>query len=979
MYKKSSCSLLRIFIKTLLVILLLGIKPNNASTAEKIEFENLASRSILTKISRDYLSYNFNNNIMSSNYPGIVWHTFLGSEGSDWGKSIAVDGESNIYVTGSSDSSWGNPINGIKKGVDQNGNPTSDVYVAKFNNNGELQWNTFLGSSGLASSSNITVDNRGNVFVTGGSQGIWGSPVNSHGGGTSNTFVAKLDSNGFLLWNTFLQSYLSSSEDIALDNRGNIYVMGESDANWGDPINGFAGCETSPPLGTGPDVYVAKLNVDGILQWNTFMGAPDCGLEARDSGGDIIVDEMGDVYVLGTSNQTWGKPEYVTQMAADVFIAKFNTNGDLIWNSFLGFKYSIEVAEEFAIGENGNIYIVGTSANIGWGSPVRAFNTDGLPPVDAFVAKINSNGILQWNTFLGTSDWDYGSNYLGLDNDGNIYIAGSSENEWGNPLNMYGSVKCGRFIAKLNSNGALQWHAFFEKKFSDLVMDSTENIYIIGTSNASWGDPLNEHAGGLDAFIGEIKLPDIKQPTITSMFPENGVVEIDVDTTIRTTFSEAMDASTINAETFTLTGSTGIVSYDSETNTATFTPDEKLEYGHEYTVTLSADITDESGNQLSEIYSWSFTTKQLLNEPKDRAKLILEAIDNYYNLFTLPANFPKSIIQAIVAQETGRHFDFNNEIVAEDWGRGVMQITTNGFVGAGSGRCESNECSQCKQQQNRDACKLYYANTREGINRNVRDGLYALDEKYRIADYCSNVQGYSDILPEEICWMSIVQRYNTGGNVPTEYLWQVGDRLQELKSNWYDLGEINDQPILGEKFQRAYAESARLESPAILRVYDSQGNVTGVTEDSIREEIPNSIYNEDTEVAIILFPSDSYQYQVVGSEKGNYGLTINSAQNGKSRTFRAIDIPISPNATHQYTIDWETLAEGKKGVTVQMDSDGDGIFEKSIKTDDQFAEDKMHTQKFLPIANNKILWLFIFIIVVVVLGAFMIKSLWCSK
>ena len=81
-----------------------------------------------------------------------------------------------------------------------------------------------------------------------------------------------------------------------------------------------------------------------------------------------------------------------------------------------------------------------------------------------------------------------------------------------------------------------------------------------------------------------------------------------VDTTVSVTFSEAMDASTITASSFTLDGVSGSVSYDSGSYTATFTPSANLSYSTTYTATLSTAITDAAGNPLASAYSWSFTT-----------------------------------------------------------------------------------------------------------------------------------------------------------------------------------------------------------------------------------------------------------------------------------------------------------------------------------------------------------------------------------
>jgi hypothetical protein len=61
----------------------------------------------------------------------------------------------------------------------------------------------------------------------------------------------------------------------------------------------------------------------------------------------------------------------------------------------------------------------------------------------------------------------------------------------------------------------------------------------------------------------------------------------------------------------------GSVSYDSGTNTATFTPSANLLYETTYTATLSTTITDVAGNPLASTYSWSFTTEVLTVVPGD--------------------------------------------------------------------------------------------------------------------------------------------------------------------------------------------------------------------------------------------------------------------------------------------------------------------------------------------------------------------------
>jgi hypothetical protein len=114
----------------------------------------------------------------------------------------------------------------------------------------------------------------------------------------------------------------------------------------------------------------------------------------------------------------------------------------------------------------------------------------------------------------------------------------------------------------------------------------------------------------------------------------------------------------------------------------------------------------------------------------------------------------------------------------------------------------------------------------------------------------------------------------------------------------------------------------RQHSPGELRAYDSQGLVTGLVNGEVKEEIPNSAYYSGT--ITIFSPSGPYRYELAGTDEGMYGLEVNFVEGGDITTFSATDIPIASGAVHQYTIDWDALAKGQKGVTVQVDSDGDG-------------------------------------------------------
>jgi len=108
--------------------------------------------------------------------------------------------------------------------------------------------------------------------------------------------------------------------------------------------------------------------------------------------------------------------------------------------------------------------------------------------------------------------------------------------------------------------------------------------------------------------------PDTTPPTVTSTAPTNGATSVTINNSLTVTFSEQMDAATINAGTFLLTDDrnnpvAGTVYYSTSSNTATLDPSGLLGYSTTYTATITTGVKDKAGgNAMQANYSWSFTT-----------------------------------------------------------------------------------------------------------------------------------------------------------------------------------------------------------------------------------------------------------------------------------------------------------------------------------------------------------------------------------
>ncbi|MCX5870817.1 MAG: SBBP repeat-containing protein [Deltaproteobacteria bacterium] len=417
--------------------------------------------------------------------PTYQWHTFYGSGADDYASDIAVDCSGNVYVTGWSNATWGNPVN------PHSGNSSNDIVALKLDSSGALMWNTFYGGIADDEGFGIVVAGSGDVYVTGHSYATWGSPLHAYSG-DSDIVVMKLDSSGVLVWNTF---YGSASYDfvqgIAVDGSGNIYVTGRSDATWGIPLHAYNGSASSA------NIVVIKLNSSGVYMWHTFYGSA-----SSNYGRAVAVDSDGNVYVTGRSDDTWGSPLHPHSDGPnnyDIVVMKLDSSGVLVWNTFYGSTADDETYG-IAVDGSGNVYVTGESYAT-WGSPKHAHSGSGN--FDIMVMKLDSSGVLAWNTFYGGISNDGGAG-IAVDGSGNVYVTGYSNATWGSPLHAY-SGSSDIVIFKLDRSGAYVWNTFYGSVNGDycarIAVDGSSNVYVPGSSDVTWGIPLHAHSGGSDIFV----------------------------------------------------------------------------------------------------------------------------------------------------------------------------------------------------------------------------------------------------------------------------------------------------------------------------------------------------------------------------------------------------------------------------------------------------------------------------------------------
>ena len=139
----------------------------------------------------------------------------------------------------------------------------------------------------------------------------------------------------------------------------------------------------------------------------------------------------------------------------------------------------------------------------------------------------------------------------------------------------------------------------------DVAVDGAGNVYVTSTE-FRFLDKIYRTVSRVTRF-GAAALP--QSPRLVSRVPEADATGVALNSQVKVTFSDDMNAGTITNSTFFLdNGASGTISYDAGSRTATLTPPAGLSPNTTYTVTLTTGIRDSVGNSLVLDKTWIFTT-----------------------------------------------------------------------------------------------------------------------------------------------------------------------------------------------------------------------------------------------------------------------------------------------------------------------------------------------------------------------------------
>lgn len=275
---------------------------------------------------------------------------------------------------------------------------------------------------------------------------------------------------------------------IAVDAEGSSYVTGF----FLGELPGAAG-RTSPASAGDSDVLLVKLDPAGEVEWARRVGGA-----GADEGRGVAVGPQGDVYLTGFFSESVdfdpgpGQVELVSAGSADVFVARFDPRGELVWARRAGGRFG-DVGNDLAVGAGGRVHVTGYfqgEADLDPGEAEHKLRSAG--GLDAFWLSLDADGGYLAAGRFGGKQAD----------EGRAIAAGDD-----------GATVCGLFRATARWSGGPPWHSRGGSDAFVLRIDSAG----AASGLLQLGGPLTDACAGLASspgggvlatgnFAGEVEL-----------------------------------------------------------------------------------------------------------------------------------------------------------------------------------------------------------------------------------------------------------------------------------------------------------------------------------------------------------------------------------------------------------------------------------------------------------------------------------------
>ncbi|MFO7524739.1 MAG: choice-of-anchor D domain-containing protein [Ignavibacteriaceae bacterium] len=443
--------------------------------------------------------------------PEFLWAVSAGGFAYDNSRDVVTDNAGNIFITGSYDvfADFGDTTLVTE---------TENVFIAKLDTDGNFMWAKSVLNFGTIEVVTITLDNTENIIIAGNFAGRFqiesGEELLSAGG--LDVVILKYSPDGDFIWlNQFGGIEDNRVNDISTDTFNNIY---------------FTGYNNSPTTGSN-QIYTASFNEAGVFQWQRST----TGIGFYDKGTGICVNNMNNIFVTGAfgdtkifegSNALTQDSIVISNGITDIFLAKYDVSGNLIWVQNVD-NPDYDEGAKLSADLNGDIVLTGL--------------TSAVSGANVYLAKYSEAGSLIWETLISFFPYNVYPK-MALDNAGNIsviYLSSLGDNNSSGLGEIY--------FSRVNSQGVHLWTTnyggFDFDDPGDVDIDINGDIVLSGGYSVEgfFGDTtLISIQASRDVFVTKVAAPKINYTPGIAEFGdvvvgENLQVQVLVENTTGTT------------------------------------------------------------------------------------------------------------------------------------------------------------------------------------------------------------------------------------------------------------------------------------------------------------------------------------------------------------------------------------------------------------------------------------------------------------
>jgi hypothetical protein len=339
----------------------------------------------------------------------LLWGSYYGGNFIDDLYSVTLTSDGGQIIVGKTGSSSGISTPQSHQPTFASLGNTGDGFFLKLNADKTLAWASYFGGTMEDAIYSVDVLSDGSFVVVGNTRSATGISTSnaylSEMPGENCGFVARFDENGMIIWSTYFGGSGNQFDfpNLVISVKANsfdeIIVCGYTKST-DFPVTPNAFQENH---GGGDDGFISKFSTSGELIWSTYYGGSN-----TDRLFDVIIDDDNNIIVYGETNSSSNiaSPGAFQEMYGgqnDVFLAKFNTNGERIWATYFGGPSREDgswLTAGLSIDENGNLYLYGTTQSEEGIATPGAHDTELAQLGRDFLARFSPDGLLEWGSYF---------------------------------------------------------------------------------------------------------------------------------------------------------------------------------------------------------------------------------------------------------------------------------------------------------------------------------------------------------------------------------------------------------------------------------------------------------------------------------------------------------------------------------------------------------------------------------------------------